>query len=813
MTDRWIYPLCPLDEAPVCDTSIDNIGGKAASLQTMARAGLPVPLTWVIPLRLCETYYATGRVLPAGFLDELQSTISGNDFRWAVRSGAAVSMPGTMESVLNCETPQDLERAIRRVLDSWTSPAALAYRQAKSLQHLTGTAVILQQMIETEIAGVLFTQDPLDSSSDTLIIEAVPGLGDQLVSGDMPGQRWRVSRESRQIVSHSPDEAVPSLLSLDQLQALTQYGVQLEQRFGSPVDVEWGRAGGDWVFFQARPIPIALPPIATTIPDQEFARLMERENARLAEFRQRGDTLWVRHNLCETLPFPTPLTWSILRSFMSGSGGYGNLYRQLGFSPGRRVRNEGLVELNGGQIYVSAQRMPDLYCDDFPFSFDEQELLRDPSAIDRAPSRLDLDRVGPWFLLRCPWIAVVMWRSHRRIQGLTQTALPAFQRLLPRYHDWVVKEREQPLSGRTLQELVVVLDRRIHRVLHEFAPQLLIPGVIGATLFEKLRQELTALSSPVAAQAFFLRLLQRLESPALQELNQAIASRASGALPESEFLNRFGHRCPEEMELAQPRWIEDPIRIPELNEAELSTSPSLTLDEAEADLREFLIKHQGSHGWDNCRSLLKNALTLLPLRETGKNELMRGYALLREACEALASVTGLGADLYFLTLDEVRSLGSDRPSVEISRRQLEWRTRQRFPHPAVIDERGLFFPQQNLLHGSVERQGTVISSGCATGFAWFPDQHPGERPPSGSILISSTLPPHFVSQFATAVGVVVDQSALLSHGAILARQFRIPVISQREATQLIREGDEVRVDAHAGSIHIARQVTDHPAPD
>ncbi len=803
MTEPWIYPLCPLDVVPGCDTSADNIGGKAASLIKIAQAGMSVPLTWVIPIRLCETYYATGRMLPRGLVAELQSTITAYNFRWAVRSGAAVSMPGTLESVLNCDTPHDVERAILTVLDSWTSLAALAYRQAKSLQHLKGTAVILQQMVETEIAGVLFTQDPLESPSDTLIIEAVPGLGDQLVSGDVAGQRWGVSRESRQIVSHSADDAVPSLLSLEQLQALTQYGIQLEQQFGSPVDVEWGLTDNVWVFFQARPITIAPPPITTTIPDQESMRLMERENARLAEFRKRGDTLWVRHNLCETLPCPTPLTWSILRSFMSGSGGYGNLYRQLGFSPGRRVRNEGFVELIAGQIYVSAQRMPDLYCSDFPFSFDEQELLRDPSAIDRAPSRLDLDRVGPWFLLRCPWIAAVMWQSNRRVQQLTQTALPAFQRLLPSYQGWIIQEREQALTRLTHKELIVVLGRRIQRVLHEFAPQLLMPGVIGATQFEKLRQDLTVFSSPDAAQAFCLRLLQRLPTPALDELNQAIVSRGSGALSESEFLNRFGHRSSEEMELAQPRWAEDPARVPHPAEAELPTSRSLTPGEAEADLREFLIEQGASHGWDHCRSLLKNAFTLLPMREAGKDELMRGYALLREACEALASATGLGADLYFLTLNEVRSLDTNSPSAEISRRQLEWRTQQRLPHPAVIDERGLFLPEQNLPHGSVERQGTVISPGCATGLAWFPEQHPGERPPSGSILISSTLPPHFISHFATAVAVVVDQSALLSHGAILARQFRIPVISQREATQLIQEGDEVRVDAHAGSIRIA----------
>ena len=146
MTEPWIYPLCPLDVVPGCDTSADNIGGKAASLIKIAQAGMSVPLTWVIPIRRCETYYATGRMLPRGLVAELQSTITAYNFRWAVRSGAAVSMPGTLESVLNCDTPHDVERAILTVLDSWTSLAALAYRQAKSLQHLKGTAVILQQM-------------------------------------------------------------------------------------------------------------------------------------------------------------------------------------------------------------------------------------------------------------------------------------------------------------------------------------------------------------------------------------------------------------------------------------------------------------------------------------------------------------------------------------------------------------------------------------------------------------------------------------------------------------------------------------------
>jgi phosphohistidine swiveling domain-containing protein len=797
MLNHWITRLCPLDSALGCDTTPEKIGGKAASLLTMAQDGIPVPLTWVIPIRLCEVYYAGGRELPGGLIDELESIVEAHTFHWAVRSGAAESMPGTMESVLDCVTLRDLEQAIRKVLDSWMSPTALAYRKARSLQHLNGTAVILQKMVKTDFAGVLFTRSPLQSSMDTLTVEAVPGFGDQLVSGAAAGQRWEISRESHKIVSHTMNQGGPSLLSFDQLGQLSQYALQIEQKFGHPVDVEWGLSGSEWVFFQARPMEIA-------VSEDETNRLLKRENVRLAEFRQRGETLWVRHNLCETIPFPTPLTWSILRSFMSGSGGYGNLYRQLGFSPGRRVCQEGFLELIAGQIYVSPQRLPDLYCDDFPFSFDEQEFRFDPAAIDRAPSHLDLDRVGPWFLLRCPWIVAVIWRANRRIQKLATSAHAAFEQLLPTYHAWLDQEREQAHSGLSSEELLVVLNRRIQRVLQEFAPRLLLPGVIGATLWERLRQGLSQLCSPVAAEAYCLRLLQQLKPAASEELNQAIAQRSNGLLSESEFLARFGHRCQEEMELAHARWREDPSRIPRWKESELPTSRGISLKEAEESLQEFLAEQGASHGWDRCHTILQQAFLLLPLRENAKSELMRGYALLRDACEALAVVTKLGADLYFLTLAELQAAKRVTAS-EISRRKQEWLTLSRLPHPPVIDERGLIFPELDLSGESVERQGIVISPGVATGFAWFPDRHPGESPPRGSILVCNTLPTHFVSHFASAVAVVVDQSATLSHGAILARQFRIPVICQAEATQLIRDGDEVHVDGNSSSIHISRR--------
>src|SRR5207248_10571266 len=87
-----------------------------------------------------------------------------------------------------------------------------------------------------------------------------------------------------------------------------------------------------------------------------------------------GSGPWVIHNLAETLPHPTSLTWSILRRFMSGSGGFGAMYRMAGFEPSPEVDREGFLELIAGRVYMDASRAPEMFFEGFPFAYDVNEL-------------------------------------------------------------------------------------------------------------------------------------------------------------------------------------------------------------------------------------------------------------------------------------------------------------------------------------------------------------------------------------------------------------------------------------------------------
>jgi hypothetical protein len=95
---------------------------------------------------------------------------------------------------------------------------------------------------------------------------------------------------------------------------------------------------------------------------------------------------WALHNLAETLPHPTALTWSVIKPFMSGAGGFGSMYRHAGFQPSPAIEREGFLELIAGRVYMDVTRSPEMFCQDFPFAYDLRRLLTDPEASQKPPS-------------------------------------------------------------------------------------------------------------------------------------------------------------------------------------------------------------------------------------------------------------------------------------------------------------------------------------------------------------------------------------------------------------------------------------------
>ncbi len=405
---RWVYAFT--ETLPPGLEARALLGGKGAGLAELTRAGFTVPPGFTIITEACRWFYEHYETWPPELEGQVREQMAGLEAATgrtfgagpdrllvSVRSGAAVSMPGMMDTVLNVGATDDawteLVRCINAVFRSWMSERAGAYRARHHISGLPGTAVNVQVMFPSQISGVLFTEDPNHPSAHRMIVEASHGLGEAVVSGAVTPDRFLVARDGLKVMESAlPDQ--PSL-SAPQLVELCALALRVEQHFGQPQDIEWAWAQGRFALLQSRPIRgLELVREAERVRAGEITRLQA-----LAGSRRR---VWVAHNLGETLPHPTPLTWEIIRQFMSGAGGFGRLYRELGYCPAREVCVNGFLELIAGRIYADPERVACLFWAGWPMSYDLEALRRDPNAINLAPTKFDPERVDGRFLLRLP---------------------------------------------------------------------------------------------------------------------------------------------------------------------------------------------------------------------------------------------------------------------------------------------------------------------------------------------------------------------------------------------------------------------------
>ncbi|HYT87717.1 MAG TPA: PEP/pyruvate-binding domain-containing protein, partial [Gemmataceae bacterium] len=473
------------------------VGGKGASLAEMTRARLNVPPGFTISAECCDHYFRAGQQWPPGLEEEVRKHLArleqltgrpfgrGDDpLLVAVRSGAAQSMPGMMDTVLNvglnpdcvaaqaertanpraaweayrhflamfsrtvgglpesalsdllsqllrdsgksaeadldademctlCErlldayrrhTGQDmptdpwdmLRAAINAVFASWHSERAVTFRRHHRIEGLLGTAVNVQAMCPAEVSGVMFTADPVNPNVSRLVIESSYGLGEAVVLGKVTPDRFTLDRDSCHVLERAigaKEHVIATLardgktqtatraeasLSDEQLAELAALGLRVEEYFKTPCDIEWALSQGRFYLLQARPIKRAAA-VTQGPTEAEREQVRREEIAALAAMAAPDGTVWSRFNLSEILPAPTPMTWAVVRRFMSGGGGFGLMYRDLGFDPDPALDDEGIFDLVCGRPYCNLSREPRMQYRKLPFEHPFAVLKADPS--------------------------------------------------------------------------------------------------------------------------------------------------------------------------------------------------------------------------------------------------------------------------------------------------------------------------------------------------------------------------------------------------------------------------------------------------
>ncbi|MEM8786833.1 MAG: PEP/pyruvate-binding domain-containing protein [Pseudomonadota bacterium] len=270
MTDA--RPVIWFDD-PACD-HVAVAGGKGASLSSMVRQGLPVPGGFVVPagvLEACvdaEALRAHARaqdhasavklveetaVVPT----EVMAAYEMLGGKVAVRSSAsaedseAASYAGQQETFLNVEGSEHVRRSVIDCWASFFSERALFYRGQKGSLSDLRMAVVVQQMVDAEKAGVTFSIHPVTRRKDRMLIEAVYGLGEQVVSGEVTPDHYVVDRKGRK---KKEDLNHGGVLAEDELAKLADLALQLEAHYGKPQDIEWAIRRSEVYLLQSRPV-------------------------------------------------------------------------------------------------------------------------------------------------------------------------------------------------------------------------------------------------------------------------------------------------------------------------------------------------------------------------------------------------------------------------------------------------------------------------------------------------------------------------------------------------------------------------------
>jgi pyruvate,water dikinase len=813
----------------ITDASAALVGGKGLSLGKTATAGLPVPAGFVVTTRAYRRLAERGVRSDAGFARAVAGAyenLGGGPV--AVRSSATAedaadtSFAGQQETILGVQGNEPLLDAIERCWRSLFTERAVAYREKQNVDAAgLAMAVVVQKLVPAEAAGVLFTRAPLDSEGKRMLAEAAWGLGEVVVSGRVQPDRFTLDRETGAVLTRElgskavrvvagveehvpPEQQRQFCLNDDALAQLAELGRKVETFYGDARDLEWAYAGGTFHLLQARPITVA--------------GAAEREQVRqevVAALRAQADprgTAWVRYNLSEVLPEPTPMTWAVVQRLLAADGGFGAMNRDLGASPDPALGSLSGFDLVAGRPMANLSRLPRMQFAQPPIEYPLGEYRRDPrKALDPKPALNPLAGKGCVFgLLALPGTVLKLTRLMNTTRKLSGTFPAKFEsETAPAFATAAKRALAQDWSKLESPAVVSEFEAWVNRTLIEFARESLKPTVFAdlawTEVFDALKPKLGTERARVAVGELSLGAAP----PAGADLADGIRDLASGRTSRAEFLNAFGHRGTNEMELAQPRWSEAPQDLDKLVRG--ATGHASHAVAADVDKIATEAKLAGPFR-DQLARKVQQLRIYLGLREAGKHYLLMGYAVIRRALVELDRRFGLSGGIWFLTPADLPELiaGKDLSAKSASARKRR-QTELSLEVPPVLfsddlDAIGRPLPE---LPGGERFEGVALSAGVTEGPALVLTE-PTAAPPGegGYVLVCPSTDPAWVPLFVRAKALVMETGGVLSHGAIVAREFGLPAVAGLPSvTQRLKTGQVVRVDGGRGTVTIVGEVT------
>ena len=851
---------------------IDTAGGKGANLGELIRAGLPVPPGFVITTDAYRAFVqdtgigASIQQLAAELINGAETDLAGQiaalfsrgsisadlgaeitrayrqlgeNAPVAVRSSATAedlpdaSFAGQQETYLNVRGPDHLLDAVRDCWASLWTARAMTYRSRQSIDsEAVALAVVVQQMVEAQAAGVMFTANPSSGARDEAVISAAWGLGESVVSGAVNTDNLVVRKPTGPVLSRSTAEkvvmtsyaergteerSIPAEQRtqpvLDDAAAieLAQLGAQIDAHFGAPQDIEWARADGRFFLLQSRPITV-LPEAEGPVPTDWSV--------------PQPKTMYFRASIVEQLPDPlSPLFADLIDSSVTRS--IVDLFVEF---LGRNVIRDGdlaLPTINGYAYYAySRDGMARI-------------MLQTPRAMKVLVRRDQYGARPRWKNYSHPrYKAIVARWTSRPIDELTSgELLDGVRELLDAGAEYYTSVQTIIPLAATSEVIFTWFYNAFVRRAEDLPAQTHLLGFESEPI--RAEKSLYDLAREASEQPSVRTALTELRSERLVELWRR------GEPPEGaeqtawsnwvnhfqNHLDRFGHAVynldfVNPVPADAPAPLFDTIRFylqghgtnPHKRQAQLAArreqATNAVVARLDAPRRSTFLR------------LLRWAQDVAPVREDALADVGLGWPQMRRMLTELGrrlvavGVIERAEDVYWLRYSELRSAAASGGTTaahdlgdRVEQRKQIWRGRLKATPPQLLPKGTWFYGLQRFMPAASEDQtGDVIkgigaSAGQVIGTARVlgGPQDFGQMQP-GDVLVASITTPAWTSLFAMASAVVTDIGGPLSHSSIVAREYGIPaVLGTAVATRRMSSGERIRVDGDAGTVTLLDQ--------
>jgi pyruvate,water dikinase len=763
----------------------------------------------------------------------------GDEHAYAVRSSATAedlphaSFAGQQDTYLNIIGKEDILRHISKCWASLFTDRAVIYRMQNGFNHSqVYLSVIIQRMVFPQASGILFTADPITSNRKLLSIDASFGLGEALVSGLVSADCYKVQEgeivdkriatkklaiyglkeggtETQQI---NPAQQKTQTLNEHQILQLARIGRQIEAYFGCPQDIEWCLVDDTFYIVQSRPITTLYP-----IPEAN-----DGENHVYVS---------VGHQQMMTDPMKSlGLSFFLLTTTAPMRKAGGRLFVDITHDLTSPVSREFLLDTLGqSDPLIKDALMTIIERGDFIKSLPNDKKEQIPVKSNKGMSPVGFQAQ----IENDPTIVSdLIKRSQTSIEELkhniqTKSGLDLF--------DFILEDIQQLkkilFDPQSLGVIMAAMDASswINEKMKEWLGEKNVADTLSQSVPNNITSEMGLALLDVAdvirpypevmdylqhvKDDNFLDELAKIDGG--QETKEAIIA----------YLSKYGMRCAGEIDITKTRWGEKPITlVPMILNNIKNFEPNASHRKFEQGRRVALKKEQelldqlkqlpdGEQKAKETKQMIDLIRNFIGYREYPKYGMINRYflykkALLKEAKQLVqANVIREKEDIYYLTFEELREVvRTNKLDYEIiSKRKDEYKLYEKLTPPRVITSDGEIivgkYKRENLPAEAIV--GLPVSSGVIEGRARVILNMEDANLEDGDILVTSFTDPSWTPLFVSIKGLVTEVGGLMTHGAVIAREYGLPaVVGVENATKLIKDGQRIRINGTDGYIEI-----------